>query len=84
MNGTDKLCVAILQQTAKDYITAMRQNDRGKADYFEQWFRSDWGQLLSGDMGELIIAECRKRAKLGARPTRMANKVDYRRKGDCE
>lgn len=79
MNGYSRLCAAILQQAVKDYQTALRKKDTGKAAYLEQWFMSDWAQLLSGDMGEIIIKECRKRVKTGVRPNRLANKVVYRR-----
>ena len=53
------LRVAILQQAAKDYIEALENNDEREAADLERFFRSDWGQLLSGDKGELIIAKCK-------------------------
>ena len=76
MNGYDKLAVAILQQSVKDYQTALKKRDSDRIAYFEKWFMDDWAQLLSGDMGEAIINRCKKRVLESARPNRLANKVD--------
>lgn len=78
------MCAAILQQAVKDYQTALMKKDTDKAAYFEQWFRDDWAQLISGDMGEIIIQKCRNRAVTGGRPNRLANKVAYRKTSDAK
>lgn len=57
------LRVAILQQAAKDYIAAIEYHRKSEAANLECFFRSEWGQLLSGDTGELIIAKCEKIAQ---------------------
>lgn len=58
------LRVAILQQAAKDYTAALKEGDEREAASIERFFLGDWGQLLSGDKGELIIAKCRQRANV--------------------
>ena len=50
------LRVAIINQAAIDY----RQGNKAKKDYLEKWFLSDWGQFISGDMGEVIVERLRK------------------------
>lgn len=57
------LAIAILRQAAQDYQTALRNNDAERVAYFEQWFVSDYSQLLSDDMGEIIILRCKKQVE---------------------
>lgn len=71
----DTLRMAILHQAVKDYQTALKKKDAAKCAAFVRWFRSDWGQTLSGDNGELIIRECKTRVATTKRPNRLANKV---------
>lgn len=59
-NGYENVRFAIVQQAVKDYKRALRKKDRYRIRYFEKWFRSGWGQLLSGNNGEYIIEQCRK------------------------
>lgn len=54
--GITALRTAILNQAVVDY----RQGNSSKKDYLEKWFLSEWGQLLSGDMGEVIVEKLKK------------------------
>jgi hypothetical protein len=60
--GLENLRVAILQQAAKDYISALRHNEGAQAYRLEKFFKSEWGELLSNNHGDFIISECKKRA----------------------
>lgn len=68
--GLENLRVAILQQAVKDYIDALRYNEGAQAYRLEQFFTSEWGELLSNNHGDFIISECRKRAKRDCMPPR--------------
>lgn len=61
MKNYKNLAIAILYQAAKDYQSALATNDEKRIAYFEKWFVGDWAQLLSDDMGEVIIEVCKKR-----------------------
>jgi hypothetical protein len=56
------LAIAILKQAASDYQDALKKNDEKRIAYFERWFVGDWAQLLSDDMGEVILRKCREDA----------------------
>lgn len=60
--GFENLSVAILQQAIKDYICALRHCNGIEIYRIEQFFKSDYGELLSENNGEYIISECKKRA----------------------
>ena len=60
----ESLRLAILRQAATDYSRALRRRKSADCEAMVSWFRSDWGQMLSGDQGELIIAECKRRNKV--------------------
>ena len=77
MNGHEKLAVAILQQAAKEYQTALKRRDTDKITYFENWFVGEWAQLLSHDTGEIIIRKCQERVQKKTRFNRMGNVADY-------
>ena len=62
-DGYTNVRVGILQQAIKDYKRALRREDKGTIKYFERWFLSEWGQLLSGYTGEKIIIKARKEVK---------------------
>lgn len=47
---------AILNQAAIDY----RQGSKKEKALLETWFLSDWGQFISGDMGEIILERLKK------------------------
>ena len=57
----DVLRFAIIQQAVKDYESALRRRNESKFLTLERWFMSDWGQFLSGDLGEQIIEKCKER-----------------------
>lgn len=56
----ETLAIAILQQAAKDYRTALTRKNKKQMARLEKWFLGDWAQLLSHDMGEIIIIKCKK------------------------
>ena len=58
-NNYEYLTIAIVQQAAKDYRTALKKKNKKQVARLEKWFVGDWGQLLSHDMGEIIIKKCR-------------------------
>jgi hypothetical protein len=62
-DGIENLRVAILRSAIKDYIFALKHDEKRKAHSLEQFFKSDWGELLSGNNGDLIITKCKERAK---------------------
>jgi len=51
----DNLRGAILSRAIRDYKIALRHKDPAGIASLERFFRSDYGQLLSGDNGEYII-----------------------------
>ena len=65
MKNYKNLAYGILQQAVKDYLSALKTNNKSKIEYFEKWFVGDWAQLLSDDMGEVIIERCRKQVMEG-------------------
>lgn len=61
----------VVKRAVDDLKKAMRKSDRlghvcKEQESLEKWFLSQWGQALSDDNGEQIIARCRKTYKLGA------------------
>lgn len=54
-NGRENLRVAIIKQAITDYKKALTKGDDGQIQYLENWFLSDWGQMLSDYKGEQII-----------------------------
>ena len=68
MEGYQRLRTAIVKDAVNDYHKALRKTDRigdvcREQIALENWFLSPWGQLLSGDNGELIIEKCRANYK---------------------
>lgn len=59
-NNYEYLTVAIVQQAVKDYRYALKRKNKKQAARLEKWFMDDWAQLLSNDMGEIIIKKCRE------------------------
>lgn len=64
----EKLRTEIVKQAVMDLKKALRKSDRigcvcDEQTRIEAWFLSKWGQMLSGDNGELIIEKCRKTYK---------------------
>lgn len=56
----EHLTIAIIQQAAKDYRSALKRKNKKQIAALEKWLMSDWAQLLSNDMGEIIIKKCRE------------------------
>lgn len=64
MTNYKYLAIGILKQAAIDYQTALITSDTDKINYLEKWFVSDYAQMLSDDMGEVIIKKCREAVNL--------------------
>ena len=56
----EHLTIAIIQQAAKDYRSALKRKNKKQIAALEKWLMGDWAQLLSNDMGEIIIKKCRE------------------------
>jgi hypothetical protein len=54
------LTIAIIQQAAKDYRSALKRKNKKQVAALEKWLMGDWAQLLSNDMGEIIIKKCQE------------------------
>lgn len=67
-NGYERLRVAIIHQAIYDYKKALRKRNDGSIKALEHWFKSDWGEALSGNNGAYIIEKCRQ--CVGAKPKR--------------
>lgn len=63
MDGYENLRQGILKLAVKDYKSALKSDNRGKKISLERFFRSEWGQFLSNDMGEEIIKMCRRKVR---------------------
>lgn len=66
-NGCFELATAILLSAQNDYIEALKdyyilksERAKGKIISLENFFLSDYGQILSLGHGELLIEHCRK------------------------
>lgn len=64
MEAYERLRTEIVKSAVHDYQKALKKTDRigevcREQLSLEDWFLSPWGQLLSGDNGELIIEKCR-------------------------
>lgn len=66
-NGYKNLRIAILIQAIDDYKIALIDRDNGEIRHLENFFLSDWGEMLSGCNGELIIEIVRKDIKHNVR-----------------
>lgn len=58
-DGLLNLRMAIINQAIIDY----RQGNKEQKALLEEWFLSDYGQFISGDMGEVIVEKLRKEYK---------------------
>lgn len=68
MEGYQRLRTEIVKDAVNDYHKALKKSDRigeicREQTALENWFLSPWGQILSGDNGELIIEKCRANYK---------------------
>lgn len=71
-NPWENLRAAIIGQAVDDYRAALddvesagddtsaRKEAQGRANALKRWFRSEWGQFLSFDNGDLIIEKVEK------------------------
>ena len=69
----ERVRAAIIYQAICDYKKALRKRN-GNIATLEQWFLSEWGEMLSGGHGVYIIEQCRK--CVGMKPKR-----EYAKKG---
>lgn len=58
LSGFDALRVEILRHVIRDYNAALKHGNEHSQRRLEAWFRSPWGQLISGDQGDEIIKTC--------------------------
>lgn len=68
MAAYERLRIEIVRSAVIDLKRALRKTDRegvvcNEQIALERWFRSKWGQLLSGDRGEYIIEKCHQNYK---------------------
>ena len=75
MTGYERLRVAIIHQAIYDYKKALKKKNGGSIRALERWFKSDWGEALSGNNGSYIIEKCRQ--CVGMKPKR-----EYAKKGE--
>ena len=61
--GCTELRIAIIEQANKDYINALIGNDRKGAAKLEKFYRSPWGEFLTGGNGENIIKRIEREAR---------------------
>ena len=71
-NFYERLRTEIVRSAVVDLQRELRRSDRlgqvtDEVKKLEEWFLSKWGQMLSGDNGEYIIALCHKTYKLKSR-----------------
>lgn len=62
--GFENLRTAILRQAATDYIKALQDGKQAEASKIERFFKSEWGEFLSGGHGDFLVSECKKRANV--------------------
>lgn len=72
----------VVKAAVDDLKKAMRKSDRlghvcKEQETLEQWFLTPWGQALTDDNGEQIIARCRKTYKqgVGERPLLISDDI---------
>jgi hypothetical protein len=61
----ENLRIAILRQAVTDYVRALTDEERkDEAADLERFFKSEWGEFLSGGHGDFIISECKRRVNM--------------------
>lgn len=68
MDGYKRVQCAIVEQAIYDYKKALKKRNGGKITYFERWFLSEWGEMLSGGNGKYIIEQCRNCVGMKRKP----------------
>lgn len=68
MEAYEKLRTKIVRSAVFDYKKALKKSDRlgvvcDEQRKLESWFLSRWGQMLTGDNGEYIMAKCQETYK---------------------
>lgn len=59
------LKAAIITQAINDYARALKSEDEQQAQYLERWFKSEWGEFLSGNSGNFIVEKTKKELQKG-------------------
>ncbi len=80
-----RLRIEVVKAAVFDLQKALRKSDRlgfvcDEQIALEQWFLSKWGQLMSGDNGELIIEKCKKTYKKDPYPNRRKRLTEKEKK----
>lgn len=68
MEAYERLRIEIVRAAVKDLRKALRKSDRlgavcNEQKDLEEWFLSQWGQLMCEDRGEYILEKCRETYK---------------------
>ena len=89
MEAYERLRTEVVRLAVMDLQRALRKSDRlgivcNEQIELERWFRSKWGQLLSGDNGEYIIERCHQSYKTSASKKGKRNIPDETQKRICE
>lgn len=67
--------IAVLKQAARDYIVALLKKDFHAINELETFFLSDYGQAMSYNNGEEIIARCKVIARKKRKKARAERNV---------
>ena len=59
-DGYGNIRIAIVNQAIIDYKKALRTDNETKITALERWFKSEWGEMLSGYNGAYIIEKVKK------------------------
>ena len=59
-DGHENVRVGIINQAIYDYRKALATADDEGIQALERWFKSEWGELLSGNNGAYIIEKVRE------------------------
>lgn len=60
MDGYELLRAAIVKRAVSDYKIALKKDNKLIITRLERWFKSKWGQTLSYNKGDYIIAKCKR------------------------
>jgi hypothetical protein len=62
-SGYYELRIAIIEQANKDYRNALKWHRADRIKKLEKFYRSPWGEFLTGGNGENIITRIRREVK---------------------
>lgn len=64
-DGHDNIRIAIIVQAAEELKRALKEHNKGGIKTLEKWFKSEWGEALSGGNSVYIIQRIKKEVKRG-------------------